>query len=97
MSIFAVRVQPFVNRYCPCCLAPVDPVSGEHWNGCEYEASYGTADGGIWVNPEQPLTELEMLTMRLVASKANLKDIRKSERKTKARIAELEALVQSKS
>lgn len=78
--------QPFYNCYCPCCLRPVDPVSGDHWHYCEYEASYGN-----WVNPEQPLSKIEMLEMKLLRTKEKLKDSRKLERKLKNQVVSIEA------
>ena len=50
----------FKNHFCPICLSPVDPKTGDHWTYCEYEASTDN-----WINPQRPLTEVEMLNIRL--------------------------------
>jgi hypothetical protein len=77
--------KPFKNRYCPVCLAPVNAFTGEHWHPeCEYEASYGD-----WVNPDQPLTELEMLNRKLAANEDNIKAENQRVRETRRRIAVL--------
>lgn len=81
--------QPFANHYCPHCLWPVDPQSGDHWNGCEYEARLGD-----WVNPVQPLTELEMLALKLVDCKDELKKTRACERRLKKKIVEIKLKLQ---
>lgn len=60
--------QPFANHFCPVCLSPVDPVSGDHWPGCEYEACLGD-----WVNPVQPLSEIRMLETKLQHARDRLK------------------------
>ena len=55
--------KPYFNHYCPYCLHRVDPVSGDHWvGGCEYERVYKDS-----VNPEKPLTELQMLDKTLAS------------------------------
>ncbi|MCK5644292.1 MAG: hypothetical protein KAJ19_26065 [Gammaproteobacteria bacterium] len=85
-----MSAQPFENRYCPCCLGPVDPVSGDHWHYCEYEASYGD-----WVNSEQPLTEIEMLERKLLLTKKKLKSGRKLEREITKRVIAIEAKIKA--
>lgn len=77
--------------YCPCCLGLVDPISGDHWDYCEYEAT-----AGDWVNPDQPLTELEMLEKKLLVIKEKLKNNRKYERELKKQVANIHAAIGSK-
>lgn len=83
--------QPFANHYCPICLEPVDPVLGDHWHPCEYESSLGD-----WINPQQPLTEIQMLEKKLSNTKESLKRHRKTERETKKRITRIEADLKTK-
>ena len=67
--------KPFNDRYCPACLAPVDPETGDHWHYCEYEATYRD-----WVNPIQPLTRLEMLDRKLNTAKNQIKSLNAQKR-----------------
>ena len=73
--------KPFSNHYCPCCLRPVNPVTGDHWDYCEYEARVGD-----WTNPNKPLTKIEMLEKKLLLTKEELKNNRKYERELKSKI-----------
>jgi len=73
--------KPFSNHYCPHCLSPVNPVTGDHWDYCEYEARVGD-----WTNPNKPLTKIEMLEKKLLLTKEELKNNRKYERELKSKI-----------
>ncbi len=54
-------MSKYAGLYCPYCYLPVDPNTGDHWvGGCEYERSYRD-----WVNPQQPVTRLEVLNIEL--------------------------------
>lgn len=77
---------PFENRYCPNCLCQVDEETGDHWEPCEYESSYGD-----WVNPKQPLTEIEMM-QRLLRIRQDQADHAQSElEKVARRLSELQS------
>jgi hypothetical protein len=56
----------YENKYCPVCLSPVDD-QGSHWTPCEYEAWIND-----WVNPEQPLTESEMLEKAIINAESEI-------------------------
>ena len=84
--------QPYENRYCPYCLNPVDPETGDHWHYCEYLAVFAKGRA----NPEQPLTELEMLKRKLENAKHALKRDRKAVRELQAKIKLLEQQIAEK-
>ncbi len=71
----------FTNHYCPVCLTTVDPETGDHWHYCEYESSYGD-----WVNPVQPLTELQMFEKKLEYKQADLKSLNAQKRELQKQI-----------
>lgn len=83
--------QPFKDHYCPCCLCQVNPVTGDHWDFCEYEASFGD-----WVNPRQPLTKTEMLKEGLLRTEDELKKNRKYGRELQKRIASIKKLLEER-
>lgn len=87
-----MAVAPFMNRYCPICLMQVDVNSGNHWNYCEYEASLGS-----WINPQQPLTELEMLKAKLRNTEKELTEINHHRGLLKQRIISLQSDIKEKS
>lgn len=72
--------------YCPDCLHPVDPRTGDHWHYCEYEA---TLNGKS--NPEQPLTRLEMLNQKLSQHSKEVKKLNKQKRQVLADIKKVNA------
>ena len=80
------KPEPFADRYCPTCLGPVCPKTGNHWESCEYEASTGK-----WINPVQPLTERQMLKVKLDQSEGALIELTQQAKREQAKIAQLKS------
>lgn len=80
--------KPFLKHYCPVCLSAVCAATGEHWDNCEYEASLGD-----WVNPRQPLTELEMLRRRLNNNQNERLSLIRAIKRSTLRISDLESKI----
>lgn len=81
--------KPFKDHYCPICLHPVCERTGDHWHYCEYERALGD-----WINPQQPLTRLEMLKKKLSKLESDKKKLLAQTREIRHSIRAIERKIE---